>query len=359
VNTIKISLIALLVVGSQEIIANPLLEVPLKQGISAIVAQKVDQGIDQMNELAKKYPNFKLAQYVKADLLSYRSGQHFNKNIKNTIISGDVYDELQARLKDDDVVKQNLYPSEIIYLGQHYPHILVADISRSRLYVYNNKLTLVNSFYMSVGRAGAGKEKMNDGKTPLGTYFIGKRMDGESLPDRYGDAAYPLNYPNAWDKMKGKTGYGIWLHGTAKASYSRVPNATEGCISLANDDLKVINQYIVENTPIIIGNPIRWSNNRVAFNNTEFLKEFKVLNKDITTITAKNDAQASPPAQANIPSVATAGKEDLNNLSLINGPENEMMIATFLQQQEDKVTRVEQYWKNTEKGWEVVSESRI
>ncbi|MFI3138538.1 MAG: L,D-transpeptidase [Methylococcaceae bacterium] len=352
-NTLKVSLLALLIISSvQDTLANPLVEEPLKKGISAIVAQKVDQGINQMSELAKNYPNFKLAQYVKADLLSYRSGQHFNKNNKNVILSTDVYNELEARLKDDDVVKKNLYPSEIVYLGQQYPHVLVADISKSRLYVYNNKLALVNSFYMSVGRGGAGKEKVNDGKTPLGTYFIDKRIDGESLPDKYGDAAYPLNYPNAWDKIKGKTGYGIWLHGTAKASYSRVPNATEGCISLANDDLKAIERYITENTPIIIGNPVKWSNNRVAFNNPDFLKEFKVLNKENYTVTTTD-------TKPNVSVVATTGKESFTNLSLINGPENEMMVATFLQQQEDKVTRVEQYWKNTPTGWEVISETGI
>ncbi len=355
---IKISLATLLALGNwQWTVANPLVEAPLKQGITAVVAQKSDLGIEQIEALAKKYPNFKLAQYVKADLLSYRSGQHFNKDFKNAIISADVYSELEARLKEDDVVKQNLYPSEIVYLGQQYPHVLVADISRSRLYVYNNKLTLVNSFYMSIGRAGAGKERKNDGKTPLGTYFIDKRIDGEALPDKYGDAAYPLNYPNAWDRIKGKTGHGIWLHGTAKASYSRVPNATEGCISLANDDLKEIEQYITQNTPIIIGNPVKWSNNRVAINNAEILKEFKALNKDVNNPSIK---QTSSPKNA---TVASSEKSDanaqLNNLSLINGPENEMMVATFLEQQDDKVTRVEQYWRNTGKGWEVVSENRI
>ncbi|MEQ1636435.1 MAG: L,D-transpeptidase [Methylococcales bacterium] len=360
-NALKISFFALLVLSNGSVaLANPLVEDPLKQGISAVVAQNVDQGIDQIDALAKKYPNFKLAQYVKADLLSYRSGQHFNKNFKNAFISSAVYGELEARLKEDDVVKQNLFPSEVVYLGQQYANVLVADISRSRLYVYDNKLSLINSFYMSIGRKGAGKEKRNDGKTPIGTYFIDKRIDGQLLPDKYGDAAYPLNYPNAWDKIKGKTGHGIWLHGTAKNSYSRVPNATEGCISLANDDLKAIEQYIAQNTPIIIGNPVKWSSNRVAFNNAEFIKEFKVLNKDINKSMASNDVPVKVTNNTNIVAVKNDTLNgQLNNLSLINGPEKEMMIATFLQQLEDKVTRVEQYWKNTEKGWAVVSESRI
>lgn len=354
---LKISFIATLLLGGIQVaVANPLIETPLKQGISAVVDQKVTLGIEQIEALAQKYPNFKLAQYVKADLLSYRSGQRFNKDFKSIFLSSAVYSELEARLKNDDVVKKNLYPSEIVYLGQQYPHVLVADISRSRLYVYDNKLALVSSFYMSIGRAGAGKEKKNDGKTPLGTYFIDKRIDGEALPDKYGDAAYPLNYPNAWDKINGKTGHGIWLHGTAKASYSRVPNATEGCISLANDDLKELEQYISQNTPIIIGNPVKWSNNRVAINNTESLKQFKGVNKTLDETIAQHIIPVN--TSASVPA-ASANNMVLNNLSLINGPEKRMMVAAFLEYQADKVTRVEQYWKNTGEGWEVVSENRI
>lgn len=194
-------------------------------------------------------------------------------------------------------------------------------------------------------------------KTPIGTYFIDKRIDGQLLPDRYGDAAYALNYPNAWDKMNGKTGYGIWLHGTTKELYNRAPKATEGCIALANDDLKILDQYITENTPVIIGNPVRWSRKKSMYNDAELVKVFDVLNKEMQQVAIKQDTQF------NFLSVANASVQDMNtqlhNLSLIHGPEKEMLIATFLQQLNDKVTRVEQYWKNTTKGWEVVSQNKI
>ncbi len=336
------------------LMANPQVEEPLKQGISAIVSLKTDDGIQQISQLADKFPNFKLAHYVKADLLSYRSGQHFKKN--NKIISEDTYKELEARLKEDPFVKEALYPSEIVYLGQKYTHVLVADISKSRLYVFNNNLTLVNSFYMSIGRGGAGKEKLNDGKTPIGTYFIDKRIDGELLPDKYGDAAYALNYPNAWDKMNGKTGYGIWLHGTTKELYNRAPKATEGCIALSNDDLKILDQYISENTPVIIGNPVNWSKKKAIFNEIELVKVFNVLSKEMLQPVIR-----PPEKPFNFFSVANASVQDVNtqfhNLSLIHGPEKEMLIATFLQQYNDRVMRVEQYWKNTANGWEVVSQN--
>lgn len=353
---IHLAIILLLTIGFKPAIGNSLVEDPLKKSISAVVEQKSDKGIVQISELAERFPNFKLAQYIKADLLSYRSGQHFKKT--ESIISEEIYKELEARLKEDSVVKEGLYPSEILYMGQMYPHVLVADISKSRLYVYNNELTLVNSFYISIGRGGAGKEKQNDGKTPIGTYFIDKRIDGEILPDKYGDVAYTLNYPNAWDKMQGKTGYGIWLHGTTKDLYNRAPKATEGCIALANDDLKILGQYITENSPVIIGNPVQWSRKKAVFNNQEFIKTFNTLNKDVTQLVAQDKTPFNFSVVSN--ALALEVNPPLNNLSLINGPEKEMLIAAFLQQGADtKITRVEQYWKKNATGWTVVSDSRI
>lgn len=347
--------VILLLTLSKFACANSLVEEPLKKGVNSMVEQQLDKAILQISDLAEKYPNFKLAQYIKADLLTYRSGQHFKK--APGIISDDIYKELKARLAEDSVIRENLYPSEILYLGKKYPYVIVADISKPRLYVYNNGMGLVNSFYISIGRAGAGKEKVNDGKTPLGTYFIDKRIEGDLLPDKYGALAFTLNYPNAWDKLHGKTGYGIWLHGTAPDLYSRAPKATEGCISLANDDLKMLSQYIVENTPVIIGNPVKWSRKRVAFNNQEFIKTFNAANKGASQLAENKrnqyDFSLLPKA------LASEAEVPLDNISLISGPENDMIIATFLQQAKDKVSRIEQYWKNTGSGWKMISESRL
>lgn len=351
---IHFAIIFLLTACLQPALANSLVEAPLKSGIASVVEQNSGKGISQISELAEKFPNFKLAQFIKADLLSYRSGQRLKKT--ESFITPDIYKELEARLKEDSVVKEGLFPSEILYLGQMYPHVLVADISKSRLYVYDNNLSLVNSFYISIGRSGAGKEKLNDGKTPIGTYFIDKRIDGEILPDRYGDVAYTLNYPNAWDKKQGKTGYGIWLHGTTKDLYNRAPKATEGCIALANDDIKILGQYIAENAPVIIGNPVKWSRKKAVFNNQEFIKTFNILNKDVSQLVT----QSNTPFSFSVVSNALAMESNLpmNNLSLINGPENNMLIAAFLQQVDTKMVRVEQYWQNSDTGWKIVSDSR-
>ena len=64
------------------------------------------------------------------------------------------------------------------------------------------------------------------------------------LPDLYGIGAFPLNYPNELDQHQGKTGYGIWLHGTDKSYYSRPPLDSEGCVVLTNLDLDAVKPYI-------------------------------------------------------------------------------------------------------------------
>jgi murein L,D-transpeptidase YafK len=88
-----------------------------------------------------------------------------------------------------------------------------------------------------VGKNGIEKQKEGDKKTPLGVYFTGSRLAQRKLPDLYGSAAYPLSYPNEWDRRLGKSGHGIWMHGTPSDTYSRPPRASDGCVVLTNQDI--------------------------------------------------------------------------------------------------------------------------
>jgi murein L,D-transpeptidase YafK len=79
------------------------------------------------------------------------------------------------------------------------------------------------------------------------------------LPDFYGPGAYPLSYPNEWDRMNGRNGHGIWLHGTPSDTYSRAPWATDGCVVLTNEDLARLSKYVdVSRTPVVIGQSVEW-----------------------------------------------------------------------------------------------------
>ena len=65
----------------------------------------------------------------------------------------------------------------------------------------------------------------------------------------------PINYPNEWDKLHGRGGSGIWLHGTPARNYSRPPLSSDGCVVLTNPDLReVFGSIEVGKTPVVIAN---------------------------------------------------------------------------------------------------------
>ena len=58
---------------------------------------------------------------------------------------------------------------------------------------------------------------------------------------------------------RGKTGNGIWLHGSPPTQFSRPPLSTDGCITLANPDLeRIIKTVAIRNTPVIIAERLKW-----------------------------------------------------------------------------------------------------
>jgi len=153
-------------------------------------------------------------------------------------------------------------PSQFLALSQRSKHAIAVDASRSRLYLFENTptgLSLVSDYYISVGKAGTSKTAEGDQRTPLGVYYITSNLDRKSLKDFYGSGALPINYPNILDSKRGKTGSGIWLHGTPPNQFSRPPQATDGCVVLANPDLDhIIRTVEVRTTPVIIATQLQW-----------------------------------------------------------------------------------------------------
>jgi murein L,D-transpeptidase YafK len=93
----------------------------------------------------------------------------------------------------------------------------------------------------------------------LGVYFITSHLDAKALKDFYGSGALPINYPNVLDAKRGKTGGGIWLHGTPPNQFSRAPLASDGCLVMANPDLvRLIQTVEVGSTPVVIAPQLQW-----------------------------------------------------------------------------------------------------
>ncbi len=147
-------------------------------------------------------------------------------------------------------------PAYILELPDSVAEVLVAETDTATLFRFRRDGTDMRRYdqrYMSIGENGVGKQKAWDRRTPLGIYFVTDRLDPNRLPDRYGAAAFPLDYPNTLDRLAGRGGDGIWIHGVDPQAGQRPPLATDGCLALGNDDLLAMAPDIAPlATPVVI-----------------------------------------------------------------------------------------------------------
>ena len=148
-------------------------------------------------------------------------------------------------------VKNNLISKDMNYC-------ILANKATRTLYLLSNSAPsntwkIAQSYSILVGRNEGQKIMAGDKRTPEGTYFIIGRKETEELNAIYGPLAYVLNYPNEEDKKAGRTGQGIWIHGTREDT---TREATHGCIVLKNDNLIALAGYLQLGigTPVIIVN---------------------------------------------------------------------------------------------------------
>jgi murein L,D-transpeptidase YafK len=157
---------------------------------------------------------------------------------------------------------EDLLPRYLIQVPASVVTILVAEAETSTLHRYGHGEGGIDGHdtrYMSVGQNGVGKAKAWDRRTPLGVYFVTDKLDTSGMHERYGPAAFPLDYPNVWDRNNERTGDGIWIHGVTSSSERRPPRDTDGCIALPNDELLRLESLLRPTvTPVIIAREIEW-----------------------------------------------------------------------------------------------------
>ncbi|MBN1931420.1 MAG: L,D-transpeptidase family protein [Desulfobacterales bacterium] len=119
----------------------------------------------------------------------------------------------------------------------------------------------------STGEVPGAKMCSGDKKTPEGVYFFTKKFKKRDLTPIYGTRAFPIDYPNLMDRLAGKGGNSIWLHGTNKLLKARDSN---GCVVLENTDIEELEKYITLNrTPIIIVDKLTFTLDASARNNAK------------------------------------------------------------------------------------------
>ena len=132
------------------------------------------------------------------------------------------------------------------------------DKDSQELYLFSQQspLTVSDRFACTTGESPGDKFEEGDLKTPEGVYFIKSRLDSGLDYELYGNRAYTLNFPNPIDRMKGKTGSGIWLHGRG---HDIVPRETKGCIAMNNPDLEGMEDILVPGTPVLVAKSLQWT----------------------------------------------------------------------------------------------------
>jgi hypothetical protein len=154
-------------------------------------------------------------------------------------------------------------PAWLIRLPESVSTVFAADTSAAVFHRFDRNaqgVVQVAEDYISIGKGGTGKMRTGDQRTPLGIYFVTEQLDTTRLHEKYGVMAFPLDYPNAWDRRLGRTGYGIWVHGVDRRNGRRPRLDTDGCIALPNERLLALEDSFEPNvTPVIIGTELSWT----------------------------------------------------------------------------------------------------
>ena len=361
----------------------PNAEAQLVKSLQAINNNHLDVALNEVDSLLRVNPNFKLAQLVKGDLLMAHAGVIENigsaANAPHQEIK-DLRDEARVRLQR--VLSQSdakLRPRFLWQLDAQQRYALVVDTSRSTLFVYQNvdgEPRYVTDFYVTIGKLGTEKYSSGDQRTPIGVYFVNAELPKKSLADIYGDAAYPISYPNEWDRRNKRTGSGIWLHGTPSGTYSRPPRASNGCVVLANSDLEKLAPYLqVGITPVIITNRMDWSSEQDQAERTSLLREIEQWRNDWASLDtdaylkhyAQNfsgnnmDYQEWAKQKRLVNSAKSWIKLGITNVSMFVYPDQPDMVVVDFEQDYNSNNlsnrmKKRQYWVKHDNSWKIIYE---
>ena len=382
-NLISIAAFTFISAVGQAALAESRYEQEVFSSIDSIKKVDFNHSLQSLEDLVDKYPNSKLGYLVMGDLLAARAGSMdlVERYSDDPLQLAGLRDELFFRWQtktQQSPASRGLLPASLINSAPTERYVLAADASHSRLYVYENTGTsyqLVKDYFMTIGKKGMGKNKEGDLRTPEGVYFVTSYLDGEGLPERYGPGAFPINYPNEYDKKLRRTGYGIWIHGTEPENYNRVPLASDGCLSLSNDEFLDIQQFISTDgsTPVIISRGFDWVEpERKSLLSESALSVLDQWQNDWESLdTDRYLAHYSPTQLANFDQFATHKRRvnkskkyievDLNNVSIYGYPGNEeMMVVSFDQEYRSNnhrsVTQKRQYWMKQNGKWQIIYE---
>lgn len=227
--------------------------------------------LDELETLVQEQPNFRLAQLIYGDLLKTRAGDtdalkltSRNRRLKALIQEARVRWEQRRMGPAPDAV-----PNVLLRMAIWEERVVLVDLKASRLYLLwsvAGRPRVIEDYYIGIGKAGIGKRREGDRRTPVGVYRITEYLNQNRLKDMYdedaalyGIGALPVSYPNLHDRLLGRTGSGIWLHGVPDDTYVRPPRSSRGCVTMANDDfVNLLKQVAPGYTLVIFSDSVQW-----------------------------------------------------------------------------------------------------
>ncbi|MBI3286006.1 MAG: L,D-transpeptidase [Burkholderiales bacterium] len=353
-----------------------------------LASNKLQTAQIKIDALIEAYPHFQLAHLIRGDLLLMhtRPVTHFGAGANAQADKlRDLQEEAAVRIKSlRERPDPDLIPRAILQLREDQKQILVVDAKKSRLYLYENNSglpKLVSDYYISQGKFGINKLKEGDQKTPVGVYYVTGRLAGAKLPDFYGPGALPLNYPNEWDKINGRNGSGIWLHGMPSENFSRPPRASDGCVVLTNPDfLKIAANIDIGKTPVIISEQVEFVN-RTKWNADKLFAE-KLLedwrrdmesqnanrilanySRNFKTLLGEDLNAWFPKSQQNWDNLSNPSIK-LKDITQFRYPgKDEIIVSTFTQEtaagKGKTSVRKRQYWLKEAAKWRIIYEMQV
>jgi murein L,D-transpeptidase YafK len=360
----------------------------LKVVFEKVDRQQLNAALEEVDRLIARYPNFRLAHLVRGDLLLARVKPIAGFGNTGHAANGRL-DELRtealARLRayNDHHPPADLIPRYLLWFDPAQRHAIVVDASRSRVYLYENAggtPRFVGDYYTTLGKYGIEKIREGDRKTPIGVYHVTSKIPGARLPDLYGWGAFPINYPNEWDRRLGKTGYGIWLHGVPSETYARAPWASDGCVALANPDIEDLAKRIqVGVTPVVIAERVEWVTPTAwRAERDAFMLQFQTWRADWESLDTERylshyardfrsdgmDISAWSSHKQRVNAGKTWITLSLNNVSAFLNPGKQNLVAVTYDQDYrsnnlTQRTRKRQYWVMEDGGWKIAYEAPI
>lgn len=345
---------------------------------------RLGMALRDVEALLQVKPNFKLAHLIRGDLLMARAKPLAGFGDATGAAPGQVADlRDEARVRLQHYLEQppsGKIPKYLLQMQPEQRHAIVVDTSKSRLYLFENNSgepRYVADYYITAGKAGVEKAREGDQKTPLGVYFVTSSLPVEKLSNFYGVGAFPLSYPNEWDRRQGKSGHGIWLHGVPSDTYSRPPRASNGCVVLTNPDMTSLGKVLQAGvTPVIISDKIEWvSSEEWRGQRERFKGELEAWRRDWESLNndrylshySRNfsangqDFNAFSAQKRQVNAGKAALRVKMSDVSVFHYPGKEnLMMVTFTQDYRssnlNNVMKKRQYWQLENDQWRIVYE---